>query len=56
MTHMATSYICTKYDPKFVNLALTKLSHNTTTTILWPFVRDYTGEPVPEETLTHPPS
>jgi len=28
----------------------------TTTTILWPFVRDYPGEPVPEETLTHPPS
>jgi len=28
----------------------------TTTTVLWPFVRDYPGEPVPEETLTHPPS
>jgi len=28
----------------------------TTTTILWPFVWDYPGEPVPEETLTHPPS
>jgi len=28
----------------------------TTTTILWPLVRDYPGEPVPEETLTHPPS
>ena len=27
-----------------------------TTTILRPFVRDYPGEPVPEETLTHPPS
>jgi len=26
----------------------------TTTTVLWPFVRDYPGEPVPEETLTHP--
>jgi len=25
-------------------------------TVLWPFVRDYPGEPVPEETLTHPPS
>jgi len=24
----------------------------TTTTILWPFVRDYPGEPVPEETFT----
>jgi len=27
-----------------------------TTTVLRPFVRDYTGEPVPEETLTHPPA
>jgi len=26
----------------------------TTTTVLRPFVRDYLGEPVPEETLTHP--
>jgi len=28
----------------------------TTTTVLWPFVWDYPREPVPEETLTHPPS
>jgi len=28
----------------------------TATTVLRPFVRDYPGEPVPEETLTHPPS
>ena len=28
----------------------------TTTTVLRPFVRDYPGEPVPEETLTHQPS
>jgi len=27
----------------------------TTTTILWPFVRDHQGEPVPEETFTHSP-
>jgi len=27
----------------------------TTTTVSRPFVRDYPGEPVPEETLTHPP-
>ena len=27
-----------------------------TTAVLRPFVLDYTGEPVPEETLTHPPS
>jgi len=32
------------------------LFNNTTTTILRPFVRDYPGELVPEETLTHPPS
>ena len=29
---------------------------HTTTTVLRPFVQDYAGEPVPEETLTHPPS
>jgi len=28
----------------------------TTTTVLRPFVRDYPSEPVPEDTLTHPPS
>jgi len=28
----------------------------TITTVLGPFVQDYPGEPVPEETLTHPPS
>jgi len=28
----------------------------TATTVLRPFVRDYPGDPVPEETLTHPPS
>jgi len=31
-------------------------STTTTTTVLRLFVRDYLGEPVPEETLTHPPS
>jgi len=25
----------------------------TATTMLWPFVWDYPGEPVPEETFTH---
>ena len=30
--------------------------HTTTTTILWPFVWDYLGEPIPEETFTHSPS
>jgi len=28
----------------------------TTTTVLWPFVRDYPGEAVSEETFTHEPS
>jgi len=28
------------------------LKYNTTTTALWPFVRDYPGQLVPEETLT----
>jgi len=27
---------------------------HTTTTVLWPFVREYPGEQVPEE--THPPT
>jgi len=31
-------------------------THRTTTIVLQPFVQDYPGEPVPEETLTHPPS
>jgi len=31
-------------------------SDTTTTTVLRPFVRDYPGESVPEETLTNPPS
>jgi len=30
--------------------------NNTTTTFLQPFVWDYLGEPVPEETFTHPTS
>jgi len=32
------------------------VTNTTTTTILRPFVGDYPCEPVPEETLTHPPS
>ena len=34
----------------------TAAAATTTTTVLQPFVQDYLGEPVPEETLTHPPS
>jgi len=33
-----------------------RLEGYNTTTDLWLFVRDYPGEPVTEETLTHPPS
>jgi len=39
-------------EVKWIN----RFSTTTTTTVLWPFVWDYLGEPVPEETLTHPPS
>jgi len=28
------------------------ITTTTTKTVLWPFVRDYPGEPVPEETFT----
>jgi len=39
------------------NLHLAEYEHATTTTIvLRPFVRDYLGEPVPQETFTRPPS
>jgi len=31
-------------------------TRTTTTIILWPFVWDYPGELVPEDTFTHPPS
>ena len=34
----------------------TTTTTTTTATVLRPFVRDYPGEPVPEETFTHPPS
>ena len=48
-------------DPSFTRAVRQRLemssSYNTTTmTVSRPFVRDYPGEPVPEETLTHPPS
>jgi len=39
---------------RYTNRHFTLLT--TTTTVLRPFVRDYPGEPVPEETLNHPPS
>jgi len=36
-----------------ITIALQQQRH---TIVLWPFVRNHPGEPVPEETLTHPPS
>ena len=33
-----------------------KKHNNNNNNHLWPFVRDYLGEPVPEETFTHSPS
>jgi len=38
------------------NPAAAAAAATTTTTVLRPFVRDYPGEPVPEETFTHSPS
>jgi len=35
------------------NLAHTHTHTHTHTIVRWPFVRDYLGEPVPEETFTH---
>jgi len=40
----------------YVSLAAVIIVTTTTTTVLRPFVWDYPGEPVPEETLTYPPS
>jgi len=42
-----------KVTPKWKS---SNLHNNTTTTVLRPFVQDYPGESLPEETLTHSPS
>jgi len=39
-----------------INVYFAVLTVTTTTTVLRPFVQDYPGEPVPEETFSHPPS
>jgi len=44
------------YTINFLNILENKKETTTTTTVLRPFVWDYTGELVPEGTLTHPPS
>jgi len=44
-----------KLQPRFA-VCCCCMWYNNATTVLRPFVRDYPGEPVPEETLTHPPS
>ena len=46
---------CTKKAQSTQKSALTTTA-TTTTTVLRPFLRDYPGELVPEETLTYPPS
>jgi len=48
---------CTfKFTSGFPILLPVKHPTTTTTTVLRPFVRDNPGEPVPEDTFTHPPS
>jgi len=50
--------VCNKIRRTTIEKENPLFSYNThtTTTVLRPFVRDYPGEPVPEETLTHPQS
>jgi len=53
------SRYCTAHSREslyFTMFVKTWLTTTTTSTVLRPFVRDYPGEPVLEETLTHPPS
>jgi len=53
----ALQLLCFVLSASLSSIAAGSCSQPTTTTIvLRPFVRDYSGEPVPEETLTHPPS
>jgi len=54
--HNASLYFSILLLPLMCNLFATGWPQSTTTTVLWRFVQDYPGEPVPEETLTHPPS
>jgi len=58
-TALITSYrLLDSYDAGTAHLCFTNIhsNNNITTTILRPFVWDYPGEPVPEETFTHLPS
>ena len=50
--HIHTHTACVEMTVKSMYITLT----TSTTIVLWPFVRDYPGKPVPEETFTHPPS
>ena len=43
------------HDTQALSHQISGFQTRTTTTILWPVVRDYPGEPVPEETPTHHP-
>jgi len=51
--HSALTCIGLVISMVWVSLSATA---TTTITVLRPFVRDYPGEPAPEETFTHPPS
>jgi len=57
-THQPSNIISADRQPRFIapSHLFCSIVTTTTTTVLWAFVRDYPGEPVPEETLTHPPS
>jgi len=52
---VSVTYRNSQYDDMTKGLR-TNNNTITTTTVLRPFDRDYPGEPVAEETLTHPPS
>jgi len=42
-----------KVSFKYTDVLLITTTTTTTTAIWWPFVQDYLGEPIPEETFTH---
>jgi len=49
-------YNVAKWEYSHLRVCFPRNNNNNTTTVLRPFVRDYPSEPVPEETLTQPPS
>jgi len=59
--HVATGCTVVVFVRMETSLLILAAHHNhvrttiTATTVLQPFIRDYPGEPVPEETYTHSP-